>query len=472
MPDTLIKPELSSLLWLPTSLLTKRRWKAVEEALTFEVSGYEGSENRVTETFVFDEERGAYGLPVQYGLKLLQKTGGLAALAEVEKKVTQGYTITTRRLPDPHHEAAPDGQDAFFEETLDAVLKYPSALAVAPTGSGKTVAVCYLIGRLRRTSLVVVPSIEVADHWRDELKLHLGLTDSEIGRVDDGKCYYRGCKVVVAVIHTLVLRRFSASFKDYFGFVAWDEGHRLGADRFSRSMRVVRARYRVAVTATPDRRDGCFGIVTDYFGKPKVMARYDALPCEVRVVPFSKRVEGWHEMSAPALINYLVRIKSRNRLGVKLIKRMFDEGRNIIVSSDRVRHLMLLMKLCRKAGIPADVMGLHVRSYPVKIEGKTCTRTKSTKDLKEIREKATIIFTTFGMGKESLNIRRMDGGLDMSPRADGTQMIGRIRRPFAGKQHPVWYTINDVRIPKFAAFTQCRIRDYIASKATVTYERE
>ena len=134
-------------------------------------------------------------------------------------------------------------------------------LAVAPTGSGKTVTLLNAIGKIGRTALVIVHNKELARQWRDEIKKHLGLTTEEIGTVEDGVCDYQGKSVTVAVIHNLVNRQWEPEFYRYFGIVGWDEGHRLGAAHFSKSMRLFSAKHRVTMTATPTRKDGCWDIV-------------------------------------------------------------------------------------------------------------------------------------------------------------------------------------------------------------------
>ena len=94
-------------------------------------------------------------------------------------------------------------------------------------------------------------------------------------------------------------------------------------------------------------------------------------------------------------------------------------------------------------------------------------KTFKEKDLTVVRENARVIFSTYGMGKDAVDIPRLDAGIDATPRADGTQAIGRIRRPMVGKKRPVWFTIRDLGIPPLVGYTQARLNDYRKSGVTV-----
>jgi len=337
-----------------------------------------------------------------------------------------------------------------------------TVLAVAPTGSGKTAASLNAIGKLRRAALIIVPSKELALQWKREIKKHLGWGEDEVGSLESGKCFYRNKHIVVAVIHNVYGRRLSRSFKNHFGIVVWDEAHRLGAEMFSQTFGKFAARMRVGLTATPKRKDGMTRIVTDCFGEPSVRASCDALPCEVRIIPFKTHMPEWRHLSRTTIISRLTKNELRNTDILKIVKTLFNNGRQVLVLSDRVTHLQDLMLLAISLGIPKEACGLYTRSY-TSDEGKAKTHTEA--ELKIVREEASIIFSTYGMGKEALDIPRLDAGVDATPRADGIQAIGRIRRPFPNKKLPVWFTIRDTTIPILSRMTDARAKDYRSSKS-------
>jgi hypothetical protein len=69
--------------------------------------------------------------------------------------------------------------------------------------------------------------------------------------------------------------------------------------------------------------------------------------------------------------------------------------------------------------------------------------------------------------KEGTNMPWLDAGIDATPRADGEQAIGRIRRPMPGKPTPVWFTLIDTEIPILRGYATARLRDYANCGVTI-----
>lgn len=411
--------------------------------------------------FVTDYETRTVTVPFHWGLDFLLKESS----ATFDMRLTKGGEWTPVRLPDPNHPNAAPGQAAFFSRIEAAVRKDFVALIQAPTGSGKTVALLNTIGKLGRTALVIVPSKALADQWIIEAKTHLGLEHEEIGLIQGPHTQWKGRKLVVAVIHNLFQKEWSTEFYQYFGTVCWDEVHRLGAPEFSKTMPLFSAQHRIGATATPDRKDGCMDVVTRHLGDVSVKLDSDALACECRVIryhdPFAHK---YSRLPLPILLKVIVKNKARNELIVDAVVRMFNKNRNVLVLSDRVEHLQTLQSMTLERGVPKDETALYVGGFTV---GKV-KKTTGQGYLREIRENPQfrIIFATYAMMKEGTNIPRLDAGIDATPRADGIQAIGRIRRPFPNKKVPVWFTPIDTAVPLLDAFGKARLRDY--QKANVT----
>jgi superfamily II DNA or RNA helicase len=412
--------------------------------------------------FITDHDRRVVKVPFRWGMDFLADNPTLG----YDLKLTRGIRWTPIRLPDPDHPNAAPGQREFFDNIESTVRKQGAVLLEAPTGSGKTVAMLHTIGKLGQTALVIVPSKALADQWTIEAKLHLGLEPDEIGLIQGPNMRWKECKLVVAVIHNLFQKEWSDEFYQYFGTVCWDEAHRLGAPEFSKTMPLFPAANRMGATATPDRKDGCMDVVTLHLGEVGVRLNSDALSCECRVIRYSDPfAHKYARLPLPTLLRIITKNKARNEMIVDAVVRMFHKGRNVLVLSDRVEHLQTLQTLTVGHGIPKDITGLYVGGYKV---GKV-KKTTGQGYLREIRENPQyrIIFATYSMMKEGTNIPRLDAGIDATPRADGIQAIGRIRRPFPGKKVPVWFTPIDIAVPLLNAFGKTRLRDYQKANVTV-----
>ena len=457
-------PIIDGYVHVPFHLITPKMAREMEQRLSFRLKSYQkGTPDKVMSTLVVDDERGMARVPFNYGLGLLQRLakGGQQVLEFSQPGLPLGKVP---RLPDPHHPKAAPNQAQFFADLVAAVESQRTVLACAPTGSGKTPTALYAIAKFGRKALIICPSKEMAEQWRREITLHLGLPPTVLGKWEDGVFESKGKKIVVAVIHNIFQMDVPAEDLAEFGIVVWDEAHRVAAEHFHSTFGKFSAKCRVGLTATPNRRDGLTNVITDAFGPPTVIAEGEALPVQVRVVDYRPSFKVWGDPQLGWLVSRLTKDELRNTLVVKAIKGMFNDNRNILVLSDRIEHLEHLRELCISAGIPEGKTGLYTRQYTAE-NGKR--KTKGKEALAEVRENAQVIFSTYGMGKEGIDIPRLDGGIDATPRADGTQAVGRIRRPFPGKRTPVWITIRDLGIPLLVGMSRSRVRDYTTSGANV-----
>ena len=456
---------IDSLLWVPYASLSDATVTRIKKALTIKPRGFGGDEPKPIKCWFDDDSGTKLGLPIHFGLtsKLVQGN-----LGSIEQCFSYGFETFFSERPDPHHPKAAPGQAKFMADVLAAVRKEFVVLAEAPTGTGKTVVVLNTAAELGVTTLVVVPNKSVAQQWEDEIVKHLGAGREHIGRVEEGQYRYEWCPIVIAVIHNLAQKQFPEEFYSYFGFVAFDECQVLGAPSFAQTMYQFPARYKMATSATPDRRDGCENVFLYYFGPPAVISEAEALAADCYVIPYKKPGNPYPAAMPPARqLNCLVRDSARNELILKKgILAFHTKDRCALIVGARVEHLQLLMALSYEAGIPEKSMGLFIRQW-VTEEGKKKSFPQS--HLEDIKADSNIrfIFATYGMFKYAIDIPRLDAGIDVTPQAEGVQMIGRIRRPLPGKKRPVWLTIHDVGNVTFSRYLACRLREFRANNVTV-----
>lgn len=385
-------------------------------------------------------------------------------LEAIDETSIGAFSWKPSKLPNPLHPQAPPGQKKFFDDLLGATMQYSSVLAVAPTGTGKTVAILNTIGKLGVTALVVVPSTVLADQWVDEAVRHLGMQRQEIGVLKGSSDDWQGKKIVIAVIHNLFLKEWPDSFKSYFGLVAWDECHKLGARVFSTTMFVFRSRFKIAVTATPNRKDGCDAIYKNYFGNPLVVAKAKALECDCHVIDFphigTKHYWISKCKSDVKPLQWLSKLSQRNQLIVELACSLYDDGYTIVILSRFIEHVELIIAGLIAAGVPKQEIGQFTRSTAAgKKHGKAF--------LDKVKAESTIIVATYTMMKEGVDIPRLDAGIEALPSADNVQAIGRIRRPFPGKKRPKWFSIVDKKIAIFEAYARARFRGFEAANVKI-----
>jgi superfamily II DNA or RNA helicase len=403
------------------------------------------------------------GLPSEVGVPIdwaMENIHGFAT--NHSNKTERGSTIEVARLPDPHHPSAPPGQAEFFQDVEDQTREHYTCFAQAPTGSGKTVTALNAVGKARRTALFIVPNTTLADQWVKEARKHLGIDPKRIGRMGGGGNRWKDCDLVVGVINTIAMIPQPAAFYRHFGFVVWDEAHRLGAQEFSKSMAMFPARYKLALTATPDRKDGMDEVFFNYFGKPAAVAKAQALSTTCYRVPFpiigrTDWIDRCRNDVRP--MKWLAGLVKRNEMLVKLIRRNYDAGRSIIVMGKFIDQLETLFDLCVQAGIPREVMAPYTGSWKGKKLGQGY--------LNKVKAEATIQFATYSKAKEGYDCPRLDCGIEATPVSDNVQGIGRVRRPFKGKKKPIWFTVDDLNVSVFQRYSKSRLRGFENANVTI-----
>jgi superfamily II DNA or RNA helicase len=173
---------------------------------------------------------------------------------------------------------------ASYEQTP----KGGSELLVLPTGAGKTIVFCQVIGELNKqyglNSLIIAHRDELLDQAAD--KYRMVKPDAIIGKVGSGLHEYGG-EVTVASIATISRPEHIKRLKQIgYGLIIVDEAHHSEADSYQKVLEALPEAFVLGVTATPDRLDK----KTLFNGKPALysasiidMVR-DGYLCDVKAV--------------------------------------------------------------------------------------------------------------------------------------------------------------------------------------------
>ena len=285
-----------------------------------------------------------------------------------------------------------------------------------------------------RTAVLVHKDFLVGQ-WRE--RIHTFLPGASVGVVQRDRVE-SDADVVVFMIHSVVSGRYDPSVFAGLGLVVVDEAHHLCARTFSQSMTTPlgRARFRLGLTATPDRRGG-LGYALHYFLGPTVFKITRAhAGVDVRVVRYTA---GNHREiiigGRPAytqMVTRLVKDAKRSELLVQEIVALADTRRRVIVMSDRLRHLDALME---------GVLALRPRLKCGKYVGETTKQGKRKREA--VQEEARVIFSTYRMGEEGLDIASLDCVVLASPKRAVEQTVGRIMRAHPDKQRPLVVDVLD-----------------------------
>jgi len=193
------------------------------------------------ECLVWDERRAAYRAPaVRYAevVRWLRNTGqayedDARAYAELPP------CDVKRQRPFPYQQEA---LDAWHANDCRGVV-------VLPTGSGKTYVATLAMERRLRSTLIVVPTLDLMNQWYDVLR---SAFPTPVGIVGGG--YHEPGDITVTTYDSAHIHM--DRLGNRFGLVVFDECHHLPSESYALAARCCLAPFRLGLTATPERSDG------------------------------------------------------------------------------------------------------------------------------------------------------------------------------------------------------------------------
>ncbi len=122
-------------------------------------------------------------------------------------------------------------------------------VVILPTGAGKTFVAQMAIEIIGRSTLVVVPTLDLMNQWYDLLTSSF---QAEIGLIGGG--YFEQGAIVVTTYASAF--RFMERMGNQFGLLVCDECHHLPSSVYRYVAEMAIAPFRLGLTATPERADG------------------------------------------------------------------------------------------------------------------------------------------------------------------------------------------------------------------------
>ena len=331
------------------------------------------------------------------------------------------------------------------EPAVQAIIEHEQGIYKAPSGSGKTVAVLIAIQRLGCKSLVIVNTKDILWQWKKRVAEHLGDV-YPVGQIG-GNIFEVSPYITIATAQTLHSRYQKLTedgFFDQFSFVCLDECHHAQAETYGRIMNRFNARYRIGVSATPD-KTGDFALATAVLGPIFHETRPEDCdnlmrPTVIRVATdffyaFRGTKSARERSNYAQMIQAMIRDEDRNRLIVSKI--MENRGHHQLLVSKRLEHLATLEQMLLEAGLQDPI---------VTITGKDDDEARLyAKQLSET-EPCVLLST---LADEAMDIPRLDRLHLVFPQKNPglvTQQVGRVERDHDDKAQAKIYDYADLKI--------------------------
>jgi superfamily II DNA or RNA helicase len=359
---------------------------------------------------------------------------------EDDRRVTPG-SLNYTKLPDPFHPSVkdPEGQKQFMDDLLNSVSEHENVLAVAKTGSGKTVCALRTAALLGHRTLVLVDRDQLKEQWIREIQDKLGIPAEKIGIIQGDKCEWEDKEIVVGLLQTNARRDYDDTTYNAFGTIIVDECDVLATEFFNDVLPKFNARYRICLTATPTRKDGSDIVLYYHVGEVAVKSQADILPAKMHVFKYMKEGKLWGNDEKQHMLA-ISKDKAFNAIVAKRIYDCYQAGRDILVVAEKIDHIEGLMQMVHELGVAKEQIGQYtaqVSRYDRTYEWKKIGRRKPTTEELELAKTKKIVFATNGMVMRAIDVPRWDTLIEAAPLWKGAQLIGRIRRPCKGKKFPI-----------------------------------
>ncbi len=178
----------------------------------------------------------------------------------------------------------------YQQEAVDTWWKTGGrGVVVLPTGSGKTFVALMSMVRVQRSTLVVVPTIDLMQQWYGVISSQF---DVEPGLIGGG--YYDIAPVTVSTYDSAYLHMERLGCR--FGLVIFDECHHLPGPSYRMTADLSLAPYRLGLTATLEREDGAETLLKTAIGETvyrqeigalsgEYLSGYETIKINVRLSP-------------------------------------------------------------------------------------------------------------------------------------------------------------------------------------------
>jgi superfamily II DNA or RNA helicase len=336
---------------------------------------------------------------------------------------------------------------------LDAWHLVDDGVIVAPCGAGKTLIGCGALASRATPALILVHTRDLARQWIE--RIGEAMIGVECGEIRHGKDE-RDADVVVATLQSLTRWTWPelVAFGRGRGLVIVDECHHIPAETFSRVMLAMPARYRLGLTATPERADGLTMLLHWHLGEAvhavervELQEEGHVLLPEIRVIQ-----TGWtSSQTEPAKRKReLAEDTDRNALLCDEVMRLAKQGRSVLVLVDLVEHAKALAAACTLQDVEARAL-----------VGALTPKQRREVLLDAERGAVRVIFAT-SLADEGLDLPRLDACVLATPCGNVArveQRIGRVLRPMQDKPRPVVLDLVDAFGPARGYFRR-RVRLY------------
>jgi superfamily II DNA or RNA helicase len=314
--------------------------------------------------------------------------------------------------------------------TTNKWLKYKYGILQSSPRSGKTCMSSFITCSLRQKTLVLTHQQDLLDQFLTTFQNHTNLkelqekynTDKIVGITNcrEDLSDYDVCLSTYQSFITDKGKNFLGGIQNTFGLVIVDEVHTAAANCFRTVTNSINARYRLGLSATPKRKDSMECLVYDIMGPVTSAGESNEMHCKVVIINTGVQVSPFRQWTT--FIKRLSENEERNEQICNMAKKDVDDGRYVLIVTERIKHIDLLAQ-------QLTASGLTVATYDGRVP-----KLGRKKLLDSIRDgKYEVVIAMRKMIKLGIDIPLLDCYYHVIPMAydkNYYQEMSRIRTPY------------------------------------------
>jgi superfamily II DNA or RNA helicase len=357
-----------------------------------------------------------------------------------------GFTVKDRRAsPDMEH--PPTMRTALYTPETDTQGRNQQEVAQqwvargygqiqASARFGKTITVSDIMCTLGKKTLILSHQWDILTQFERTIREHTDVEDVEkmVGRKLVARLDKQGFDRLDELDIVLSSwqswwhpskRHYLKRYRDTFGVVFVDESHLSHATCYARVVDSFNARYRCGNTATPFKLSELHVIIENILGPVVTKGKSRQLNCSVEYIHTDYTVEKFSAWTS--MISSMVKNKERNALIVDEAVRDAENGRHILITTERKAHAKTLAKDLSDRGVPA-----------IFVVGDTTER-DSLWDSARSGE-VQVVVSMRKITRLGIDVPLWDTYYNILPTSDPNnyyQELSRIRTHYPGKPEPI-----------------------------------
>jgi len=342
----------------------------------------------------------------------------------------------------------------YQEPAAQTLAKLGGGVLVAAPGSGKTHMGLWLVAQWHQPALWIVHTLDLQRQAWERARALFDVPRGGLGFIGNGQASV-GTHLTVAMVQTLVDQPDWVRYlRARVGTVVVDECHHVPAQTFLRVVNAFPARYRLGLSATPNRSDGLGPLMVAVLGPRVAVPKAALLRAGAILLPTVYWVESQWMPAGTKLWSAMERERAtdpyRNALVTDICRRAFQRRRRILVLVEQQVHVKELVRRLTAAKLP--VVGVN-GAVPTSVRERTWRQV----------ERGEVIGVATKLANEGLDLARLDCLVLAAAGRSAVrleQQVGRAMRTAWRKADAEVWDVADVRAGAYRKHAAARLAWY------------